>query len=54
MSNKMTRTNVQISRNEYGDPVIHPIPAEATLGMSFITWAELLKGAERSNPHWGK
>lgn len=27
---------------------IDALPAQAQLGMSFVTWAELLKGAERS------
>lgn len=28
---------------------VNSLPADAKLAMSFITWAELLKGAERSN-----
>jgi tRNA(fMet)-specific endonuclease VapC len=28
---------------------VNALPTHAKLGMSFITWAELLKGAERSN-----
>ena len=28
---------------------VNSLPTDAKLGMSFITWAELLKGAERNN-----
>ena len=28
---------------------VNSLPTDANLGMSFITWAELLKGAERNN-----
>jgi virulence-associated protein VagC len=53
---RLDTDHVSISRNESGDLVIHPLraergaalPQDARLCMSFVTWAELPKGAERS------
>lgn len=60
---RLDTDSVRISRNEDGDLVLHPLrmqrgvalmqalralPEDDSLCMSLVTWAELLKGAERS------